>query len=101
MAPAGILTVPLGKPRYGQAREIHPGNGRVLHHARILVDETDASHWRDLDDPGPGFGGMDAPEAHFPDGHFLGWAPGKLPAFTKFVRVPVGHPVIVFQFGLM
>jgi tetratricopeptide (TPR) repeat protein len=73
-----VLEVPLSTPRYVQALEFHPGNGRVLHHARILVDETDASHWRDLDDPGPGFGGMDAPEAHFPDGHFLGWAPGKL-----------------------
>jgi tetratricopeptide (TPR) repeat protein len=73
-----VLTVPLAKPRYVQAVEFHPGNGRVLHHARILVDETDSSHWRDLDDPGPGFGGMEAPEAHFPDGHFLGWAPGKL-----------------------
>jgi len=54
------------------------GESRVVHHARILVDETDASRWRDSQDPGPGFGGMDAPEAHFPDGHFLGWAPGKL-----------------------
>jgi tetratricopeptide (TPR) repeat protein/mono/diheme cytochrome c family protein len=73
-----VLKVPLTKQRFVQAVEFHPGNARVLHHARILVDETDASHWRDLDDPGPGFGGMDAPEAHFPDGHFIGWAPGKL-----------------------
>jgi tetratricopeptide (TPR) repeat protein len=75
-----VLHVPLSKARFVQAVEFHPGNARVLHHARILVDETDASHWRDLDDSGPGFGGMDAPEAHFPDGHFLGWAPGKLAA---------------------
>ena len=75
-----VLKVPLARPRYVQAVEFHPGNGRVLHHARILVDETDSSHWRDLEDPGPGFGGMEAPEAHFPDGHFLGWAPGKLAA---------------------
>ena len=33
---------------------------------------------RDLDEPGPGFEGMDAPGAHFPEGHFLGWAPGKM-----------------------
>ena len=75
-----VLDVPLAKPRYVQAVEFHPGNGRVLHHARILVDETDSSHLRDLEDPGPGFGGMEAPEAHFPEGHFLGWAPGKLAA---------------------
>ena len=75
-----VLRVPLTTPRYVQAVEFRPGNPRVLHHARILVDETDASRWRDTQDPGPGFGGMEAPEAHFPDGHFLGWAPGKLAA---------------------
>ena len=75
-----VLHVPLATQRFVQAVEFRPGNARVIHHARILVDETDASRWRDLDDPGPGFGGMEAPEAHFPDGHFLGWAPGKLPA---------------------
>jgi len=73
-----VLHVPLTTQRFVQAVEFRPGNARVIHHARILVDETDASRWRDLDDPGPGFGGMEAPEAHFPDGHFLGWAPGKL-----------------------
>jgi tetratricopeptide (TPR) repeat protein len=74
-----VLPVPLATRRYVAAMEFRPGNARVLHHARILVDESDASRWRDAQDPGPGFGGMDAPEAHFPDGHFLGWAPGKLP----------------------
>ena len=75
-----VLKVPTTALRYVQAIEFRPGNPRVLHHARVLVDETDASRWRDAQDPGPGFGGMEAPEAHFPDGHFLGWAPGKLAA---------------------
>jgi Flp pilus assembly protein TadD len=75
-----VLKVPTTTLRYVQAIEFRPGNPRVLHHARVLVDETDASRWRDAQDPGPGFGGMEAPEAHFPDGHFLGWAPGKLAA---------------------
>ena len=73
-----VLRVPLTRPRFVQGVEFRPGNGRVVHHARILVDETDSSRWRDQEDPGPGFGGMDAPEAHFPDGHFIGWAAGKL-----------------------
>ena len=74
-----VLRVPLERRRYVRAIELRPGNPRVIHHARILVDESDASEWRDAQDAGPGFGGMDAPEAHFPEGHFLGWAPGKLP----------------------
>ena len=73
-----VVRVPLTTRRYVQAVEFRPGNPRVVHHARILVDETDGSRWRDSQDPGPGFAGMEAPEAHFPDGHFLGWAPGKL-----------------------
>jgi hypothetical protein len=74
-----VLRVPVTSERFVQAIEFRPGNARVVHHARVLVDESDASRWRDSQDPGPGFGGMDAPEAHVPDGHFIGWAAGKLP----------------------
>jgi tetratricopeptide (TPR) repeat protein len=73
-----VLPVPLNERRYVQAIEFRPGNGKVIHHARILLDETGDLRQRDLDEPGPGFDGMDAPGARFPDGHFLGWAPGKM-----------------------
>jgi tetratricopeptide (TPR) repeat protein len=49
----------------------------VLHHARILLDDTDEVRRLDTKDQTPGFPGMDVPGGHFPDGHFLGWAPGK------------------------
>jgi Flp pilus assembly protein TadD len=74
-----VLPVPYNERKYVQAIEFRPGNGKVVHHARILLDETGDLRQRDLDDPGPGFEGMDAPGAHFPEGHFLGWAPGKMP----------------------
>ena len=74
-----VVPVPLKERKYVQAIEFRPGNGRVVHHARILLDETGGLRQRDHDDPGPGFEGMDAPGAHFPEGHFLGWAPGKMP----------------------
>ena len=74
-----VLPVPINERKYVQAIEFRPGNGKVVHHARILLDETGELRQRDLDEPGPGFEGMDAPGAHFPDGHFLGWAPGKMP----------------------
>jgi Flp pilus assembly protein TadD/mono/diheme cytochrome c family protein len=74
-----VLPVPLNERRYVQAIEFRPGNGKVVHHARILLDETGELRQKDLEQPGPGFEGMDAQGAHFPEGHFLGWAPGKMP----------------------
>jgi hypothetical protein len=74
-----VLPVPFNECKYVQAIEFRPGNAKVVHHARILLDETGELRQRDLDEPGPGFEGMDAPGAHFPDGHFLGWAAGKMP----------------------
>ena len=73
-----VIPVPTNERRYVQAIEFRPGNGKVVHHARILLDETGELRQRDLDEPGPGFDGMDAPGARFPEGHFLGWAPGKM-----------------------
>jgi tetratricopeptide (TPR) repeat protein len=73
-----VIPVPVNERRYVEAIEFRPGNARVVHHARILIDETGDLRQRDADEPGPGFAGMDAPGAHFPEGHFLGWAPGKM-----------------------
>jgi tetratricopeptide (TPR) repeat protein len=73
-----VIPVPLNERKYVQAIEFRPGNGKVVHHARILLDESGDLRQRDLDEPGPGFDGMDAPGARFPEGHFLGWAPGKM-----------------------
>jgi tetratricopeptide (TPR) repeat protein len=71
-----VLPIPLTERRYVRALEFRPGNPRVLHHARMLLDDTGDIRRLDADEPGPGFGGMDVPGARFPDGHFLGWAPG-------------------------
>jgi tetratricopeptide (TPR) repeat protein len=43
----------------------------------MLVDETRESRRRDEEDPAPGYAGDFAPTADYPDGHFLGWAPGQ------------------------
>ncbi|HEX7794549.1 MAG TPA: tetratricopeptide repeat protein [Vicinamibacterales bacterium] len=75
-----VLPVPLNARRYVRALEFRPGNARVLHHARILLDDTGEVRLLDAKDDRLGFAGMDAPGARFPDGHFLGWAPGKAPA---------------------
>ena len=77
-----VLPVPIPSRRYVRALEFRPG-GPAIHHARILVDESRESRWRDARSEGIGFGGMDAPGAHFPEGHFLGWAAGKSPSVTR------------------
>jgi Tfp pilus assembly protein PilF len=74
-----VLTVPLKTRRFVRAVEFRPAGAKAIHHARIMIDETQESRWRDSQDPDTGFGGMHAPGAKFPDGHFLGWAAGKSP----------------------
>lgn len=74
-----VLPVPVGTRRYVEAVELRPGNAKVVHHARIMVDTAGISRGLDDEEPGPGYAGMDTPGARFPDGFFLGWAAGKVP----------------------
>ncbi|HAT27897.1 MAG TPA: hypothetical protein DCS89_12845 [Gammaproteobacteria bacterium] len=63
--------------RYVRALEFRLDNRQVVHHAEFRLDETDASWRRDNEEPGTGFGGMNNTTAHYPDGHFVNWVPGK------------------------
>ncbi|MCF7763009.1 MAG: tetratricopeptide repeat protein [Verrucomicrobia bacterium] len=66
--------------RYVWAAEIRPGNPKVVHHAVLQVDRTRSSRSLDARDAEPGFGGiMSLGQAQLPDGHFVGWTPGKRP----------------------
>jgi Flp pilus assembly protein TadD len=49
-----------------------------VHHANIRIDTTPASRALDAADPGPGYDGLIARSATYPDGHFLGWTPGQV-----------------------
>lgn len=65
-------------PRFVRGVEIRPGNPKVVHHAVLQVDRTRGSRNLDESDPVPGFGGiMSVSQARIPDGHFIGWTPGK------------------------
>jgi tetratricopeptide (TPR) repeat protein len=44
------------------------------------VDGSGESRRLDSDDPEPGYAGMLSDEFHSPDGHFVGWTPGRTPA---------------------
>ena len=75
-----VLPVPVDRPRYVRGFEFRPGNAPVVHHARMLIDPNGTARWRDERDPGPGFSeGMALGEAFDPDGHWIGWTPGKQP----------------------
>ena len=76
-----VLPADLGTRRWVRAVELRPGagGGRVIHHARILLDATGASRSLAAEDAEPGYDGLMLDHARFPAGHFLGWAPGKTP----------------------
>jgi tetratricopeptide (TPR) repeat protein len=71
-----VLPVDVTALRYVEAVEIRPGS-RAVHHAVLGVDATRESRRLDAADAEPGFPGMTLGAAVPPDGHFLGWTPGK------------------------
>jgi Flp pilus assembly protein TadD len=72
------IPLPVSKRTYVRGIEFHPGNARVVHHANIRIDRTDASRSLDVADPLPGYDGLMPRSAAYPDGHFLGWTPGQV-----------------------
>jgi tetratricopeptide (TPR) repeat protein len=73
-----VIPLPVDTVRYVTGLEFHPGNDRVVHHANIRTDRTPTSRHLDEDDPAPGYDGLIARTAMYPDGHFLGWTPGQV-----------------------
>lgn len=68
--------VPLN--RFVRAVEFNPGTTAV-HHAVLRIDRTGHSRRLDREDAEPGFDGMVAADVQDPEGHFIGWAPGRGP----------------------
>jgi Flp pilus assembly protein TadD len=72
------LPIPVETARFVRGLEFRPGNATVVHHANIRIDTTPASRRLDEQDPAPGYDGLIARSAVYPDGHFLGWTPGQV-----------------------
>lgn len=72
-----VIPIPVQSARYVKAVEFHPGTTHVVHHATMRIDKTSASRRLDEEDPAPGYDGLFAPSAEYPDGYFLGWTPGQ------------------------
>lgn len=75
-----VIPAGLEDTRYVRAVEINPGSPQIVHHAVLQVDRTPTARELDARDPEPGYGGMAAGRAQLPDGHFVGWTPGKVPS---------------------
>jgi len=73
-----VIPLPVDRERFVRGLEFRPGNARVVHHANIRIDPTPASRRLDDQDPAPGYEGLIANSATYPDGHFLGWTPGQV-----------------------
>jgi Flp pilus assembly protein TadD len=72
------IRLPVNRRTYVRGIEFHPGNARVVHHANIRIDRTDATRKLDEADPLPGYDGLMPRSAEYPEGHFLGWTPGQV-----------------------
>jgi Flp pilus assembly protein TadD len=73
-----VLRTRLDGDRFVRAVEFSPGAAPV-HHAVVHLDPDGAVRERDGADGRPGFDGMGAPGTIEPEGHFVGWAPGRGP----------------------
>jgi Tfp pilus assembly protein PilF len=74
-----VIPIPVPRTRFVRAIEFRPGNARVVHHANIGVDRTQASRLLDARDPEPGYTGSMVVDARYPEGQLLGWTPGQAP----------------------
>jgi Flp pilus assembly protein TadD/mono/diheme cytochrome c family protein len=73
-----VVPLPVDQVKFVRGLEFRPGNPRVVHHANIRIDPTPRSREFDDADPLPGYEGLIAHSAVYPDGHFLGWTPGQV-----------------------
>jgi len=73
-----VVNIPIEARRFVTAVELKPNTTRGIHHARLMIDRTGTARGRDAADPLTGYDNSQVDGALFPDGHFLGWAPGTL-----------------------
>ena len=91
-----VLPISIGSARYVKGIEFVPAT-HAVHHANLRIDETPASRQRDADDPLPGYEGLMAGSALYPEGYFLGWTPAQLPPLSPDLawRLNPGSDMVV------
>jgi peroxiredoxin len=94
------VRLPLDREITIRGLELRPGNRRVVHHARVYLDQTGDARRRDLEDQEAGFstrlGFGGGPELPYPG---LGaWTPGMTPRFAREGvgrALPLGSDVVI------
>ena len=75
-----VIPAPLvDHARFVNGWELRTGT-RAVHHAILNIDRLGLARARDAREPGLGFSSLDPGGAQSPDGFFLVWTPGKVPA---------------------
>ncbi|GBD31168.1 hypothetical protein HRbin33_00116 [bacterium HR33] len=75
-----VAPAPVTELKYVKAVHVRPGDPKVVHHGRMMVDTTESSRLYDAQDPEAGFDGMHiTSNALNPEGFFVGWTPGRVP----------------------
>ena len=75
-----VARAPVPEARWVRALDLRPDNNRVVHHARLMVDQTSSSRELAAEDAGAGMEVMHmSSHARNPEGFFIGWTPGKVP----------------------
>ena len=83
------IPILLNETRYIQAFELLPESRLAIHHALLMLDNTDRSKQRDKEDPGVGYDGMGIGSSAPPSGHIVGWTRAK--SHTKPTPEPHGN----------
>lgn len=76
-----VVPVPVTTRRYVRGIEFRTTAPGAVHHAVVGLDRTGTARWLDARDAGAGFDGRLTGPTQSPDGHFLGWTPGRRPTF--------------------
>ena len=77
------IPVAIDEPRWVKAVEFQPQNPQVVHHLAFFIDRTRSSRYLADPDGEPGYDGMQLRNAQSPNGHFIGWVPGKILAASN------------------
>ena len=73
-----VIPIPTEERRFVTAIELKPSTTQGIHHARLMIDTTGRAQRQDNEDDSVGYDEPSTDGTKFPDGHFLGWAPGTL-----------------------
>ena len=92
-----VIPTDYSADRYLSGLEVHPGNGKIVHHIIVYLDTTGAARERDAQDPGPGYTSFGGPGFR-PSGALGGWAPGNDPMMTPpgdGILLPKGADIVM------